>query len=126
MLAEANMLPVPKAGAAAPLDKPAEPAAAHEPPSITINQAAPIVTVHTPDVHIAQGDTHVTLPESTIQLDAHIAQPDIKVTAPIVNVEVPPTQVVMQPAAPQATRQIVTRDANGEMTEIVTRPIDPQ
>lgn len=125
LLADANLLPVPKAGAAA---APANQPAAHaEPPHITIHQAAPVVTVQPPHIELHQGDTHVTLPESTIQLDAHIAQPQIKVGAPVVHVDVPPAQIVVQPAAPpRATRQVVTRDANGEMTEIVTTPIDPQ
>lgn len=140
LLKESDLLPVPKAGAPTPADvQPQsdkqtgalaslaasvaelslrEPAA----PNVTLNLAAPTVTVQPPHIEIVQGDTHITLPESNIQLDAHIEQPDVTVHPAVVHVELPTPQVTVHQVN-QATKQTLTRDEDGEVREILTVPI---
>jgi len=95
---------------------------AAQPPSINIT--TPPVTIHQGDTHvhpgnttIQQGDQHTHLPEGMVTLEASVA-------APVVNVAVPPTQVVVQQAPKQAMQQIHKRDADGNLIETITKPIE--
>ncbi len=96
---------------------------------------APVVNVAPPHVHVQAGDVQVHMPEGMVQLEAHVDAPRVEVplhiapaqvSVPIhapVHVDVPAPQVTVQQAPPVATRQRITRDDAGEMTEIVTEPI---
>jgi lambda family phage portal protein len=147
MLKEADLLPVPKAGAAAPAGaapakpadagEPAEPAgptpteqalvgltsavtamAAREPQTIFINNQPPAVnfgegaiqfeaTVEPSPVNFAEGSIQFEATVEAAQVHAHI--------------NVPAPQVVMQR---QATRQVHTRDGEGNLIETLTLPIE--
>lgn len=150
MLAEANMLPVPKAGAAAPkdaeVDKPATRSMV-DALSQSINalasrpQPAPAqaINITTPPVTVNAGATHVTLPEGCVQVTSHMAAPKVDVHTGATHVTLPegciqleahvqaptvnvaPTPVHVMPAP--ATRQSITRDAAGEISSIVTTQI---
>ena len=130
--------------AGSPVQTPAQPAADDPPPVKNDGTAAAIdalgarfdafatqdrsITIHTPPVTVNAGDVHVapaavtvegheisvTLPEGCIQLEATVqAAP-----AAQIHVDVPPAQVVVQQRQP--TRQIHTRDAEGNLIETTT------
>jgi hypothetical protein len=120
MLADADLLPVPKAGAAAgpgdtPADAPAPSAqldkaldalAAAQQRPIEVHTGAQTIHVQPASVEIHQGGAQVHMPDGLVQLDAHIEQPAITVAAPVVNLDVAPAPVtVVQPQ--RATRQTV-------------------
>lgn len=132
-----GMLPVPKAGAAAP-DTAAPPPpdanttaliVAMSEQSAAINamalrpNPAPIVNlttgpteVHQAPIEIKTGDSHVHMPEGLVQLDAHIDSPPVTVNQGETHIHLPERQ---------ATRQRITRDADGELREILTEPVLP-
>jgi lambda family phage portal protein len=132
-----DMLPAPKAGAAAAPKPAAEPTPQPDPSQAAIATAltaiaaretpAPSVsvTVQPPTIEIHQGDMTVNLPESQIQLEAHIETPDVVVHQGNVQVDVPAPQVTVQQlqAPSTATRQTITRDAEGEITQLITEPL---
>ena len=130
--------------AGSPVQTPAQPAADDAPPVKGDGTAAAIdalgarfdafaaqdrsITIHTPPVTVNAGDVHVapaavtvegheisvTLPEGCIQLEATVqAAP-----AAQIHVDVPPAQVVVQQRQP--TRQIHTRDDDGNLIETTT------
>ena len=131
--------------AGSPVQAPAQPAADDAPPVKEDGTAAAIdalgarfdafaekptqnITIHTPPVTVNAGDVHVApaavtvegheisvnLPEGCIQLEATVqAAP-----AAQIHVDVPPAQVVVQQRQP--TRQIHTRDADGNLIETTT------
>lgn len=144
-----DMLPAPRAGAAAPAPAkatdPADPAdqpaprraldaleqrlhaLEHAPtpaPAPAAPAPAPVVHIHPAAVTVQAGDTHLHLPEGLVQLEATLDAPVVNVAAPEVtlqagDVHVPPAQVVVQPA-PAATRQVIERDDNGDISAVTT------
>jgi lambda family phage portal protein len=143
-----DMLPAPKAGAPAPIapepdDATADPAKPKEPTpaeQATLNMTAAItalaareqpahsihittppveVQVTTPPITVEGHEINVTLPEGCIQLEATVQAPQVQVDVAV------PEPVVTVNNVQQATRQLITRDAEGEMTEIVTTLLAP-
>lgn len=90
-----------------------------EPAGTVINVAQPAVNVTQPAIEIRAGDTHVTLPEGLVRIDNVVNTPALSVGA--VHVDVQPAPVNVQHAP--ATRQVITRDAAGDIAEIVTQPV---
>lgn len=87
----------------------------------SINITTPPVTVNMGDTHIAPAavnveghEINVNMPDGMVQLDAHIG-------APVVNV--PPAQVVVQPPAQKAIRQVHKLDGDGNLIETITTPL---
>ena len=142
-LIAADLLPVPKAGAAAPPQpsdepKPDESAAAVRELAAAVGasasataalaakpQAAPSVEVKLGDTHVHAGDLQntVQLPDGLVNLEAQINTPAVTVEQGDTHVTVPEPVVHVHHAPQLPTRQRITRDADGEMTEIVTEPI---
>lgn len=87
--------------------------AAREPQPSTINISTPPVNVAAPVVTVEGHQINVTCPEVTANVQAPQVQVDVAVPEPVVTVNNVQT----------ATRQLITRDTSGEMTEIVTRPL---
>lgn len=83
-------------------------------PSV-VNVAAPVVNVSQPAIEVKAGDTHVTLPEGLVKVENVVHTPAVSVGA--VSVEVQPIN------AQRPTRQVITRDASGDIAEIVTQPV---
>lgn len=145
MLAAANLLPVPKAGAAGPVAAPDAPPEETEPQKPAGAAAEPQklevhAHVHMPEgmvhaeshTHLPEGlvqlEAHTHLPEAMVQLDAHITTPDIRIAVeqPQIDVHGAAPTVVIQPA--QATKSVTTvtkRDDSSELlqTETITKPI---
>lgn len=147
-LKEAELLPSPRAGAAA--RPPAEPApgekalvdlaaevraqltalSGREAPAPVINITTPPVEVHAGDVHVTtppvQVEGHeinVTLPEGCIQLDATLQAPaPPQVTVPV-RIETPAPQVVVQQAARPPVRHLHRRDSAGNLIETIVEPL---
>lgn len=96
---------------------------------------APVVNVAPPQVHVQAGDVAVHMPEGMVQLEAHVEAPRVEVpvhvqpaqvSVPVhapVRVDVPAPQVSVHSAPQVPTRQRITRDDSGEMTEIITEPL---
>ena len=87
----------------------------------TINITMPPVTVNMGDTHIAPAavtvdghEINVNMPEGMVQLDAHIDAPAISI---------PPAQVVVQPPAQKAMRQVHKLDGDGNLIETITTPL---
>lgn len=135
MLKADDMLPVPKAGAPSPGDTPTGPSesdkafaamassiatmAAREAPAInlTVNTPPVNVEVHTPPVTVEGHEINVHTPESTVNLEATVQAPTVHV-----DFAMPEAQVVVN-NVPQAMRQVITRDAADNITQIVTQPL---
>lgn len=143
-LAADGMLPVPKAGAAAPeSDDPPKPTPAEQVKPTPAEQAtlqlvaavaalaareAPAMTINLPKIDVRAGDTHVTtppvtvegheisvmLPDGCIQLEATIEAPPVTVNQGDTHVHVPPRQ---------AMRTVYERDAHGELHASVATPL---
>ena len=90
-----------------------------EPVASVINVATPAINIAPAAIEIRAGDTNVTLPEGLVRVDNVVNTPAVK--SGDVRVEVLPAPVHVQPA--QATRQTISRDAAGDISQIETLPI---
>lgn len=129
-----DMLPVPKAGAAAPDSAAAKPdantsalveAMAQQSAAITAlslkQEPAPIfhlhsspVEVHAGPVEVNTGESHLHMPDGLVHLEAQITTPPVTVTQGDNHIHLPERP---------AMRQRITRDADGELKEILTEPV---
>ena len=104
--------------------------AAREPAPSVFNLTAPTVYIAPAAIEVRAGDTHVTLPEGCVRVDNTVHTPAVHVGG--VNVDVKPhpggmQQTVTRDAAGDieqivtgATRQIITRDAAGDIAAVTT------
>lgn len=139
LLADADMLPVPKAGAAAPGKPGADQADPVDPAEEPATQGAvqalgaslaeritalanrpqpvpPTINIAPAPVHVQAGDTHVTLPEGCVQVTSHVAAPKIDVHAGATHVVLPEgciqlEAVVQSPAITVAAPQVIMQAA---------------
>jgi HK97 family phage portal protein len=87
-------------------------------------QASPVINVAPAPVTVQAGDTHMHIDAGAIQLDHHAHAPAITLGDTAVHIDAGAVQVDnhVQTPAPGATRQTITRDAAGDIAEIVTHP----
>lgn len=135
-----DLLPAPKAGAAAPgaaraepepPESPAEPSAAERAQlellgavaALAAREPQPInVHIHEAPSTVTVEPAQVTLAEGCMQLEAVVQAPQVTVQPAQVHVDVPAPQVVVNNERP-ATRQLHRRDADGNLVETITQPL---
>jgi HK97 family phage portal protein len=95
--------------------------------ALASREPAPAVINVTPaPISVQAGDTHMHIDAGAIQLDHHAHAPAITLGDTAVHIDAGAVQVAnhVQTPAPGATRQTITRDAAGDIAEIVTHPTD--
>jgi lambda family phage portal protein len=89
---------------------------------MAVHVAAPAITVAAPQAPDVKVEHHTHIDN---QVDVPPAQVEVQPAGDVHN-HIQPSAVVVQPAAQGAYRQVITRDADGEVSQIMNEPVPPE